>query len=464
MSLPVQRRFLDRVADAARRLAERSQLPFQDLLAAPIIDELLDELNVSYRDTIYTPQVTLGAFLSQVLSADHSCREAVARVSAFRIAHGRPPCSPQSGAYCTARGRLPEALFSRLVQKTGEQPARAAGPAWLWKGRHVKIVDGTTVTMPDTPENQAVWPQQKNQGPGVGFPIVRLVVVLSLAVGTVLEWAMGPYQGKQTGENQLFRGLMDQLADGDIALADRYYASWWDFALLAERGIDLVTRLHQWRRADFRTGVRVGSCDQLVVWGKPPRPDWLDPQTYAALPNELVIRELKVRVRIPGFRVRDYVVATTLWEDELYTADEIAELYRARWHAELDLRSIKTTLQMEHLRCKTPDLVRREVATYLIAYNLIRATMAEAARLHDLRPRDISFKGAVQTLNSYRDRGLLEAPSVELLAALLTAIAAHRVGNRPDRVEPRLVKRRPKQYKHLREPRRVARTRLCRAA
>ena len=207
--------------------------------------------------------------------------------------------------------------------------------------------------------------------------------------------------------------------------------------------------------------MRLGSCDQLVVWEKPPRPDWLDPQAYAELPELLLIREVKVRVRIPGFRVRDYVVATTLWDHELYSAEDIAELYRARWHAELDLRSIKTTMQMEHLRCQTPDMIRREMAMHLVAYNLIRATMAEAARLHDLRPREISFKGAMQTLNSYRDRGLLEEPSVECLAMLLTAIAAHRVGERPDRVKPRLVKRRPKQYKHLHEPRRVARKRLC---
>lgn len=464
MSLPVRRRFLDRVAEAARRLAETERLPFQDLLSADLVNELLEELDVSYRDRIYTPQVTLWAFLSQVLSADHSCREAVARVSAFRMDRGQPPCSPQTGAYCTARSRLPEELCSRLVRKTGEQPARGTEPTWLWKGRHVQIVDGTTITMPDTPENQAVWPQQKNQQPGTGFPIVRLVVVFSLAVGTVLEWAMGPYQGKGTGENQLFRSLMDRLADEDIVLADRYYASWWDFALLAQRGVDLVARLHQLRRADFRTGVRLGPCDQLVLWRKPPRPEWLDPQTYAALPDQLAIRQLKVRVRIPGFRVRDYVVATTLWDPELYTAEDLAELYRARWHAELDLRSIKTTMQMEHLRCKTPEMVRRELAMHLVAYNLIRATIADAARLHDLRPRDISFKGAVQTLNCCRDRGLLEAPSLEVLAMLLTTIAAHRVGDRPDRVEPRVVKRRPKRYKHLREPRRVARSRLCRAA
>jgi len=464
VSIPVQRRFLNRVAEAARRLGDTEQLPFQDLLPASSVNELLDELNVSYRDTIYTPHVTLWAFLSQVLGADHSCREAVARVSAFRCDQGLPPCSPQTGAYCTARSRLPEEFFSRLVRKTGEQPAQNLESTWLWKGRHVKIVDGTTITMPDTPENQAAWPQQKNQKPGAGFPIVRLVVVLSLAVGTVLEWAMGPYQGKGTGENQLFRGLMEHVSEGDIVLADRYYASWWDFALLAQRGVNLVARLHQHRRADFRRGVRLGSCDQLVVWRKPPCPEWLAPQAYAALPGRLLIREVKVRVRIPGFRVRDYVVATSLWHHELYTPEDIAELYRARWHVELDLRSIKTTMQMEHLRCKTPDMVRRELAMYLVAYNLIRATMAEAARLHDLRPREISFKGAVQTLNAFRDRGLLQAPSVELLAVLLTTIATHRVGNRPDRVEPRLVKRRPKQYKHLREPRGLARSRLCRGA
>lgn len=355
-------------------------------------------------------------------------------------------------------------MFPALVKATGAAAQRDAEQGWLWKGRHVKIVDGSTVTLADTPENQAEYPQQTSQVPGAGFPIVRLVVVLSLAVGTVLDYALGPYQGKQTGENQLFRSLLGGLSRGEIVLADRYYASWWDFALLKACGVDLVARLHQHRRADFRTGLRLGKGDHLVFWKKPPRPDWLDPRIFDALPQQLVVREVKVRVECDGFRVREYVVVTTLYDHEVYTAADLAGLYRARWHAELDLRSIKITMQMDRLRCKTPEMARKELAMHLTAYNLIRALIAHAARSHTTLPRVVSFKGALQTVTLFHDRGLLQNPTLETLATLLTAIVTHRVADRPDRIEPRLVKRRPKQYKHLREPRAVARTRLYRRA
>ena len=443
------RRFLDRVAQVRQQFDLESALPFRNLLSADFISPLLDELGVVFRECIYTPAVTLWVFLSQVISPDHSCRDAVARLLAFRVAGGLEPCSPETGAYCTARGKLPEQLFTTLVKKTAEQSHRAAAEDWRWNGHDVKLVDGTTVTMADTGENQEAYPQQKNQQPGLGFPIARLVCVFSLAVGVVLEFALGRYEGKQTGENQLFRGMLAGLAASDVVLADRYFASYWDFALLRQRDAHLVTRLHQLRRADFRTGTRLGPCDHRVRWQKPPRPEWMDRALYATIPDELVIRELKVRVAIAGFRVRDYVIATTLLDHERYTAEEIATLYRARWHAELDLRSLKTVMQMEHLRCQTPQMVRKELCMHLMAYNLIRATIAEAARCHGVLPRELSFKGALQTFQAFRAEGLLAHPTAETIALLLTAIASHRV-------EPRVVKRRPKQYKHLRVPRQLA--------
>jgi hypothetical protein len=273
-----------------------------------------------------------------------------------------------------------------------------------------------------------------------------LVVVFALAVGAVLEYAIGPVKGKQTGENQLFRGLLDQLCKGDIILADRYYGSYWDFALLDQRGIDLVTRLHQQRHADFRRGTRLGPCDHLVVWDKPAQPEWMDQETYDSLPDELVLREIKVRVRIPGVRVREYVLVTSLFDDKQYSAEDLAELYRARWNAELDIRSLKSTMQMEYLRCLTPEMVRKEIAMQFLAYNLIRGVIAEAAALTDQRPRELSFKGALHTLNAMRDQGLLDTEnSSQSHAILLASIASHVVGDRPNRVEPRAVKRRPKE-------------------
>jgi putative transposase len=454
------RRFLDRVARVRQQFDHEQGLPFRNLLSTDVVSPLLDELGLVFRECIYTPAVTLWVFLSQVISADHSCRDAVTRLLAFRVANGQEPCSPETGAYCTARGKLPEQLFTRLVKKTAEQSHRAVEPDWRWHGHDVKLVDGTTVTMADTPENQAAYPQQKNQQPGLGFPIIRLVCVFSLAVGVVLDFALGRYEGKQTGENQLFRGMLASVVAGDVVLADRCFAAYWDFAMLQEREAHLVTRLHQLRRADFRRGTRLGPCDHLVVWPKPPRPEWMDRARYASIPDELVIRELKVRVSIAGFRVGDYVVATTLLDPERYTAEAIGTLYRARWHAELDLRSLKTVMQMDHLRCQTPEMVRKELCMHLVAYNLIRATIAEAARYCGMLPRELSFKGSLQTLQAFRVEGLLAKPTAETIALLLSVLASHRVGDRPNRIEPRVVKRRRKPYKHLPAPRQLVRRSL----
>jgi hypothetical protein len=239
-----------------------------------------------------------------VLDPDHSCRQAVARLLAFLVGRGQPACSPDSGGYCKARSRLPEALLARLTRDTGRKPLEEAPPAWLWKGRRVKVVDGTTVSMPDTPENQKEYPPAPTQKRGLGFPIARLVVVFALAVGTVLDAALGRYQGKQTGEPALFRPLHDELEPGDVVLADCCYGSYFEIALLQERGADVVLRQHQGRRTDFRRGQQLGPRDHVVSWDKPARPDWMDAATYARLPQQLRVREVEVRVRQKGFRTQ----------------------------------------------------------------------------------------------------------------------------------------------------------------
>lgn len=455
--------FANRIARIVERLQRGETLPFQPWLPEQFVQSLVQQLGCTFRERIYRPAVTLWVFLSQVLSADHSCREAVARLLAWRTAQGQAPCSPETGAYCTARGQLPEELFRVLVRTTGNDLQRAAQrqASWLWKGRAVKLVDGTTVTMPDTAENQAAYPQHSAQKPGLGFPIARLVVIFSLSVGAVLEYAIGRYQGKRSGENQLFRSLLAHLDPDDIVLADRAYASYWDFGLLRQQKVDLVTRQHQMRKTDFRRGQRLGPGDHLVTWSKPVRrPQWMDPAMYAALANELIIREVLVHVRQKGFRVRQYVLVTTLLDHECYSPDDLAELYRARWHAELDLRSLKAVLQMEHLRCQTPAMVRKEIAMHLLAYNLIRRIMAEAAVHSELPPRFLSFTGALQMLCAFRHGGLLgDRYDLQQHATLLAAIAVHAVGDRPDRIEPRGVKRRRSQ-RFLTLPRAEARTRL----
>jgi putative transposase len=437
---------------------------FSERLSAESVRSVCERLQHEFRERVFSPAVTLWVFLTQVLSADHSCREAVAKLNFWRLSRGQRPCSPDTGSYCEARQRLPEALLVALVRSTGSELSEKADAAWQWLGRVVKVVDGATVTMADTPENQRAYPQSRAQAPGVGMPIARIVVVFSLAVGAAIDAAIGPYKGKRTGENNLFRTLLGCFLPGEIALADSYYASFWDFALLAQRKVDLVARAHHKRKLDFRSGRKLGRYDHVVHYFKPPqRPAWLDPATCERLPDVIQIRHLRYSVEQPGFRTRVITLATTLLDARLYSADELANLYRCRWQAELNLRSLKTHLQMEHLRAKKPGTVRKEFYTHLLAYNLIRGTILEAAAAAGVAPHQLSFKGALQSLNAFL--GIVVADSTKATrhyAALLWMIATHRVADRPDRIEPRLLKRRPKPHKLLQEPRAAARSRLRR--
>jgi Transposase DDE domain len=434
-------------------------LPFADALPADRIERALAEEGASWREVVFTPVLTLWAFLSQVVSPDGSCRAIVSRVLAWLVSRGERPCSPKTGPYCKARARLPEALLRRLAREAGQSLHEQAPAGWLWKGRRVKVVDGTTVSMPDTPANQRAYPQSPSQAAGLGFPIARLVVVFCLACGAALDAALGRYQGKRTGENALLRTLEGALQEGDVALADRYFGGYFDLALWRRRGVDFVVRLHQLRRCDFRRGRRLGRRDHVVRWAKPQRPEWLDEAAYRALPASLEVRELEARVAQAGFRTRRLVVVTSLTDGAAFAAAELAEVYRARWHAELDLRSLKGTLGMDVLRCQSPEMVRKEVWAHLLAYNLIRAVMARAARDLDCPPCWLSFTGALQALTAFAER-LLGARGEQARALhewLLLVIGSHQVGDRPDRVEPRAVKRRPKNYPLLNRPRAQAR-------
>jgi hypothetical protein len=246
-------------------------------------------------------------------------------------------------------------------------------------------------------------------------------------------------------------------------LADCYYSSYWTLAGLCEQGLDYVGRQHHRRTTDFRCGKRVGRADHHVEWRKPVKPAWMDQQTYAEFPEQLTVRELRVRVGRRGLRTQVFVVVTTLRDARLYSAHDWAELYGQRWHGALDLRSIKAALGMDVLRCRTPEMVRKELWMYVLAYNLIRAVMVRAALSKGLRPRQLSFTGALQGVNGFTPALVLAegAVVVALLDALLESVAAHRVGQRPNRVEPRAVQRRPKAHKLLRVPRIKARKRLA---
>src|SRR5262249_35301248 len=324
-----------------RQFLQDGDLPFTDVLTEELVAKALAAVT-GWLDRIFSPLVTLWVFLGQVLSADHSCRAAVARLIAHRLARGQAPCSPQTGAYCQARQRLPESFFSDVACSVGRALDDKAERRWLWKGRRVYLFDGTTVTMPDTPENQAAYPQVYNQKPGLGFPIARLGALISLACGAVVNLGFCRYAGKGQGEVSLLRRLGDVLRPGDVALADCLTANWATLALLSQRGVEVVSRLNKaHRQADFRRGRRLGAEDHVVRWAKPTSIRALDRQTYHALPAFITVREARVRVAQPGFRTRSIVVVTTLLDPEQTTKEDLAALYRARWNVELDLRAIK---------------------------------------------------------------------------------------------------------------------------
>jgi Transposase DDE domain/Insertion element 4 transposase N-terminal len=445
-------------------LQQAHGLPFADHLPAGLIHRTARSLGVSFRDRIFTPAVTLWTFLSQVLDRDHSCRQAVARLLAFRSSRGLHPCSPDTGAYCKARGRLPEELLRELTRGTGRRVAEQAPATWLWKGRPVKVVDGTGLSMPDTPANQKVYPKSKKLPAGVGFPLLRLVVVFSLSVGTVLEAALGPRAGRGTGEQSLFRSLRQQFQPGDVVLADRLYGDFFTLAWARTNGIDVVTRPTAGRAPlDFR-GHRAANL--RICWVRPERPAWMDRRAYERLPRYLYLRAVRVLVHQPGFRTKRFVLVTTLMAEVTVTGADLADLYRRRWQAELNLRALKQSLQMDILRCKSPAMVRKEVWAHFLVYNLVRQVMVQAAAAAGIRADEVSFTGALQTLNAFLPemRAVRTAEDARVLwEVLLWAVGEHRVGQRPDRYEPRQTKRRPKKFPHLREPREAARRRCRRA-
>jgi len=467
---PSQREAVNRNALWLTPFLQAPGLPFAAVLSEQEIDEAMAAEGVNFGQvggSVYTPALTLWASLSQVLHTGElrSCAAAVSRVIVLLVSLGRDPCSSDTGAYCRARAKLPEVVIRRLAVQVGSRLEEKIPADWLWRGRHVKLADGTTLTMPDTPANQQAYPQSTAQQPGLGFPIVRMVVLLSLATGLLCDMALGPYAGKETGENALLRSLWDALQPGDILLADRLYCSYCLLALALQRNVDCVVRLHQKRRADFRRGQCIARGDRVVEWRRPKCPEWMDEATYATIPATLRLRQILVEVHEPGFRVEKLVVVTTLLDAERYPTQDIAQLYHYRWNAELDLRTLKQSLAMDHLRCKSPQMVRKEIWTAWLGYNLIRKSIAQAALVHGKLPRQIGFAGARQAIAASWDR-LTDAPASmirKMAAVQFEVIASHNVGDRPNRVEPRAVKRRPKPHKLLTKPRREARAELLAA-
>jgi hypothetical protein len=435
-------------ARISHHASNADSLAFLNLLTGPQLLDRLEAQLPEHRERKFPPRETLSMFLAQALSADGSCQQALDEHLVKRVMAGLEPGSTETGAYCKARARLPVSLVSSLARETGSLVAAEAPADWLWRGRRLRLVDGTTLTLADTQENQAQFPQPASQKKGLGFPLLRLVVLLCLSTGALIDAAMGPCEGKGSDEQSLFREMLDALDSGDILIADAFYPTYFLLCELVLGGVDGVFEQYGARRrsTNFALGERLGPNDHLITLTKPKRPEWMSPWEYDQVPATLKVRELKAGGKI---------LVTTFLDPKKTSKREVAALLRRRWHVELDIRNIKTTLGMEPLRCKTPAMARKELWVYLLAYNLIRLLMAQSALLADQLPRQLSFKHSVQIWLAWQQRGGDSEEGVTL-NALLVLIAGPRVGRRPGLIEPRAVKRRPKPFPLLMQPREAA--------
>lgn len=403
-----------------------------------------------WRNRIWPPMQMLWAFLVQVLHPGWSCEAAVAEVLAEHAAAGTPlEASADPSAYSQARRRVPEAMYRRALGAVGRTLQAKVGDAYRWCGRRVWVVDGSSCSMPDTPELQAVFGQPDRQKKGCGFPVAKLVAMFCWASGAVLDVAIGAYR---SAELTLWHQLWDQLQRGDVVLGDRFYGAYAELARLTARGCDGVFRLWgaRTRKLDFRRGQRLGKDDGLFVWAKrKPCPHTLSPEEFALLPATLTVRVLRFQTQVKGFRSRTVVVVTTLLDPVAYPREQIAALYGDRWTVELRLRDLKTTLRMEIVRGRSPDIVRKEILMHFLAYDLIRALLWQAAQEHARPLHRLSFAGTMQRFQVMAPYLCLfagTAQAVTMYQLLLSWIASHVVPYRPHRVEPRAVKRRPKPH------------------
>ncbi len=378
----------------------------------------------NYRERIYSPLDTLRLFIGQVLSSDRACQDVVGRRLSERTAQGKSPCTLNTGSYCDARARLPVGIPVALGNKIATRLESMTPKAWRWQARHVKLFDGTTVSMPDTPSNSRAFPQSREQKAGLGFPVARIGALIGLASGAMLAYQVSACEGKGTGEQSLLRDLLEHhIAPGDVVLADALLATWWIIEGVLARGGDVVMAQHGRRITDFTRGESLGGLDHVVDWPRPPRPKSMSAEQYARYPERLRMREVEVDGRI---------LVTTLLDPHTVSAASLDSLYAMRWNIEVDFRTIKATLQMDVLRCKSKAMVEKEIAVYLLAYNLVRWAMAAAATLADILPRALSFTGANRLLGAFADQ-LRHAPGKRMslmMGIVLTSIASLKLPHR----------------------------------
>ena len=435
-------------------------LPFQNLLPESEIQKVMDELKIKYRQRLFDPFVTLWAFLSQVLESDKSCHNAVSRVISYLVGEKVELPSTDSSAYCQARSRLPEELLQKLFGKAAQNLSEKVTTKYLWCGRSVKVIDGSSVSMPDTVENQEAYPQPSSQKPGCGFPIAKIGVIFSLATGAAIALAIDVLN---THDLKLARKLYSFLNPLDVLLGDRAFCAYADLVFIRNLGCDAVFRKHQARKTTMRKGKIIGSSDKLVTWYKPKKcPQGLTESEFFSLPSTLNVREIYYYIIIPGFRTERVSLITTLLDTTVYPTLEVLKLYGERWNVELNLKHLKTTLGMEVLRCKSPSMVRKELYIYLPRYNLLRSLMWSAGTTYGTPPLRLSLQGTRHHLDNFTPK-LLAATSTQrdqIYCTLLKIIVHKTVPLRPGRSEPRVRKRRPKSYPLMKQPRHELRSQL----
>jgi hypothetical protein len=436
-------------------------LPFEQVLPEAVIQKVLEEQGVSYRQTLYTPIVTMWSWMSQVLDVDKSLSNAVSRVIAWLAAAGEVVPSGDTGAYSKARKRLPLRVFKPLLKRSAAALQAEVKPEQRWCGRRVKAYDGTSILMSDTPANQASYPQHSNQKVGCGFPLAKLVVWFCVTTGAVLEVTMA---GFTTSEWELSRQLYALLQPDDVVVADSAYGTYVDLALVRSANADAVFRKHHARHCDFRRGKKLGIGDHIVWWQRPQQcPQSMTRADFEALPTSLEVREVHVLIQQPGFRPKELIVVTTLVDPKRYPKAKLAHLYQLRWQAtEVNFKHLKTTLKMEMIFAKTPEMVQKEIWVHLLAYNLLRTLMWQSAQQSEVSPLRISLQGTRQQFNQFRP-DLAQATTKDrhrLYTTLFSVISDHVVPLRPHRAEPRVTKRRPKSFPRMQQPRSVLKAKL----
>jgi hypothetical protein len=416
----------------------------------------LDASGAFSRRRLFSKANTFWAFFSQVLDADGGCQEVVRKIQAFAAERSMPAPSASTSAYCQARNKLEQGDLETILAHTADS-LQQRGRSQGWKDRRVVVVDGTGVSMPDTPANQAIWPQQANQKPGCGFPQARVCACFCLQTGGLLSYRVG---NRKQQELPLLRQQWETFQPGDIFLGDKGFCSYYDVWKFQQSRVDSVLTLARRTPVETSSAIEVlGPDDLLIQWPKPP---WNKVLSYSkeewlALPEQLTLRQIKVTVDAPGFRVKSFYLVTTLTDASTYSTAELADLYYQRWDVELFFRDIKTTMGMDILRCRTPAMVNKEILMYLIAYNAIRLLIFNAAKNAMQSPRQISFKASMQALRQWEPlfnrMDMNDRERRRLTASLTQTIAANVITPRPGRREPRCLKRRPKPYALLTAPR-----------